>query len=397
MRVALVVEAGAGKGGRDTVAALLRRPLEELGADLAALGHDVVVVEARRPAGRRPAQGAPSLEMLDRINRGAAVGVGPTVAVVRCARRKHLLEVLDPSRTDVALAVGRGAGELLERLAPDLQVPWVWSAGADDLRSAPGTVGPWIPRHAARVVVGSLAEADLLARAGADPRSCDVVPWELATPGQGSKVMGDVEAVAGSLLATSGAGGAGVSDVIRAVAVLPELRLSVAVDDAHAADTHLVDRWARLATGLRAGDRIRFVRVTSGEGLRVLVRSTDLVVSLPQGRPESSLISAAMWAGTPVVASDVPGVRELVESGTTGLLLPAGQPRRLARALRVVGRDTPARSTWAWSAHRRATERFDRHGTAVLLAVALGTARDDALSEDLDSVRQDRLDDVAVG
>jgi glycosyltransferase involved in cell wall biosynthesis len=127
------------------------------------------------------------------------------------------------------------------------------------------------------------------------------------------------------------------------------------------------------------------------------VRSTDLVVSLPHGRPESSLIAASMWAGTPVVASDVPGVRELVESGATGLLLPAGQPRRLARALRVVGRDTPARSTWAWSAHRRATERFDRHGAAVLLAVALGAARDDARSAALASVDQDRLDDAAVG
>ncbi len=397
MRIALVVEAGARQGGRDTVVALLRRPVAELGTDLAALGHDVVVVEARQPAGRRPAQGAPSLEMLDRITRGTAGSVDTAVAVVRCTRRKQLLDVIDPNRIDVALAVGRGAAELLERLGPDLHVPWVWSAGADDLRSVPGTVGPWIPRRAARVVVGSLDEAERLARAGVDGESCDVVPWELATPGQGSKVMGEVQAVAGSVLTTSGAGGAGVSDVIRAVAVLPELRLSVAVDEAHAADAHLVDRWSRLASGLRAGDRIRFVRVASGEGLRVLVRSTDLVVSLPHGRPESSLIATAMWAGTPVVASDVPGVRELIESGTTGLLLPAGQPRRLARALRVIGRDTPARSTWAWSAHRRAMERFDRHGAAILVAVALDTARADALGADLASSGHDRLDDVAVG
>lgn len=395
MRVALVVEKEDAPGPRDTVASLMRRPVEDLGADLVALGHDVVVVHARRPVGRGSSRGAPSLEMLDRIARGAPVAASPAVTVVSCARRGRLLEVLDPSRTDVALAVGRGAAELLERLAPDLQIPWLWSACVDDLRSMPGRVGPWIPRHAARVVVGSLPEVDLLARAGVDRASCEVVPWELAMPSQGTKVMGDVRPVVSTVLTTSGAGGAGVSDVIRAVAVLPELRLTVAVDDAHAADTHLVDRWSRLATGLRAGDRVRFLRVGSGEGLRVLVRSTDLVLSLPHGRPEQSLIAAAMWAGTPVVASDVPGVRELIESGTTGLLLPAGQPRRLARALRVVGRDAPARSTWTWSAHRRAAERFDRHGTAVLMAVAMRGALRDAA--EVASDRSELLDDVAVG
>lgn len=395
MRVALVVEQEGTPTRRDTVAALLRRPVEELGADLVALGHDVVVVHARMPVGRGVGRGAPSMEMLDRIAQGAAAPDLPTLTVVSCGRRGRLLEVLDPTRTDVALAVGRGAAELLERLASDLRVPWLWSAGADDLRSMPGRVGPWIPRHAARAMVGSLPEVDLLARAGVPRARCEVVPWDLAMPGQGTKVMGDVPELAGTVLTTSGAGSAGVCDVIRALAVLPELRLTVAVDEAHAADAHLIDRWTRLATGLQTGDRIRFVRVGSGEALRVLVRSTDLVVSLPHGRPEQSLIAAAMWAGTPVVASDVPGVRELIESGTTGLLLPAGQPRRLARALRVVGRDAPARSTWTWSAHRRATERFDRHGTAVLLAVAMRGALVEAA--EVASGGSELLDDVAVG
>ena len=116
------------------------------------------------------------------------------------------------------------------------------------------------------------------------------------------------------------------------------------------------------------------MRIESGEALRVLVRTSDLFVSVPHSRPERAAIATAMWAGTPVVASDAPGVRELIESGVTGLVLPAGEPRRLARALRVVGRDSPARASWAWGAHRRAEEQLSPPGTAALVSLALDDA-----------------------
>lgn len=44
----------------------------------------------------------------------------------------------------------------------------------------------------------------------------------------------------------------------------------------------------------------------------------------------------AMAAGVPVVASDVPGYREVVRSGRDGLLVPPGDARALADALRTV-------------------------------------------------------------
>ena len=396
MRVALVRHR-PDDTDRDSVPALLARPLEELAEDLAALGHDVLVVEARRPVGRRGQAGGPSLEALDRmVQKCTAPGSSRPGAIV-CSTRRGLLAALDPTVVDVALAVGRRAAETLDRLSSDLLVPWLWSPEPADLRSEPGCVGPWLPRHANRFVVGSLPEVELLARAGVGGDRCEVVPWQLSMPARGSRALGEVPECATSVLTTAGAGSAGVADLIRAVAVLPELRLCVAVDAATAAVGHTVDRWARLAGGLRAGDRIRFVRIVSGEGLRVLVRSADLLVSVPHGRPETSLLATAMWAGTPLVASDVAGVRELVETGTTGLVLPPGQPRRLARALRVVGRDTPARSTWSWSAHRRAVERFDREGTAVMMSLALAAAVASRTSEAGWARSSDRLDDVAAG
>ena len=41
----------------------------------------------------------------------------------------------------------------------------------------------------------------------------------------------------------------------------------------------------------------------------------------------------AMAAGLPVVASDVPACREVLADGAAGVLVPAGDPARLADAL----------------------------------------------------------------
>ena len=41
----------------------------------------------------------------------------------------------------------------------------------------------------------------------------------------------------------------------------------------------------------------------------------------------------AMASGRPVVASDLPSIREVIEHGRNGLLVPPGEPRELASAL----------------------------------------------------------------
>jgi starch synthase len=63
----------------------------------------------------------------------------------------------------------------------------------------------------------------------------------------------------------------------------------------------------------------------------------------------------AMACGTPVVASAVGGIIEVVEDGITGLLVPPGQPRELAAALNAVLGD-PARATAMGAAGRKRVE-----------------------------------------
>lgn len=65
--------------------------------------------------------------------------------------------------------------------------------------------------------------------------------------------------------------------------------------------------------------------------------------SLTEGMPLSLL--EAMCARVPVVASDIPGNRSLVVDGSTGLLVPPGDPHRLADAIERLLRDPASSAT----------------------------------------------------
>jgi glycosyltransferase involved in cell wall biosynthesis len=83
--------------------------------------------------------------------------------------------------------------------------------------------------------------------------------------------------------------------------------------------------------GLRG--RVTFAGRLPSEAIRELLGSATVLV-LPsrwEGMPVS--IMEAMAAGVPVVACDVPGVRDLVEDGVTGTLVGGSDPHALADAL----------------------------------------------------------------
>lgn len=380
MRVAVVQHDAAADGARQSFGAMLARPAACLASDLTGFGHDVTVVTLRLGGPRRIGGRALSLEARDRLRQEearTADGVG--ISTVECTSPSDLSRVLRAIAPDAVLAVGRTVADLLDRPS-SYAGPWAFAPLPGDLR-VDGSCGLRLPRRAARFVVASFAEVDLLARLGVCRERCDVVPWQLSAAARSNRASHDVPASATSVLTTSDPGGAGVADMIRALKMLPELRLTVAIDDLGAADLETTDRWVRLASGLKVGARLRLLRVRTGESLRVLVRTSDLVVTMPHEHLDAGLVTTAMWAGAPLVVSDVPGARELVESGTTGLVLPPGKPRRLAQALRVVTRDAPARSAWTWAGERRAVETLDRHGTALTMSLALESLRGDRRRE----------------
>jgi glycosyltransferase involved in cell wall biosynthesis len=89
------------------------------------------------------------------------------------------------------------------------------------------------------------------------------------------------------------------------------------------------------------------------------LRAADVFVlsTRAEGLPIS--IIEAMAAGVPVVATRVGGVPELVVEGETGLLVPPGDPRALADALRRLIGDPELRLKLGSAGRQRAEELFD--------------------------------------
>ena len=88
-----------------------------------------------------------------------------------------------------------------------------------------------------------------------------------------------------------------------------------------------------MARSLDLGDRVRFLGFVSEEEKVALLRRAWTVVfaSPKEGWGITNLEAAA--CGTPVVASNSPGIRESVRDGETGLLVPHGDVTALRDAI----------------------------------------------------------------
>lgn len=78
--------------------------------------------------------------------------------------------------------------------------------------------------------------------------------------------------------------------------------------------------------------------------LRLLYREVHMLVhvALTEGLPQ--VVLQAMAAGTPIVASDVGGVKAALDGGAAGLVVPPGDRSALVRAVEQTAEDAPART-----------------------------------------------------
>ncbi len=139
----------------------------------------------------------------------------------------------------------------------------------------------------------------------------------------------------------------------------------------------------RLAASLDLGDRVRFLgRISESEKLALLRRSWALVFASPKEGWGITNLEAAACA-TPVVASNSPGIRESVRDGHTGFLVPHGEVRAMAAAMRRVAESrelverlgTEARvfaESFTWE---RAAEQTEAHLWSVIDRTAVGEGK----------------------
>jgi phosphatidylinositol alpha-mannosyltransferase len=98
-------------------------------------------------------------------------------------------------------------------------------------------------------------------------------------------------------------------------------------------------------------------KVSEERKLQELERAHVLCAPSLGGESFGMVLTEAFAAGTPVLASDIPGYRDVVRDGLDGQLVPAGDPLALAQALRALALDEPRSAAMARSARERA-ERF---------------------------------------
>lgn len=111
---------------------------------------------------------------------------------------------------------------------------------------------------------------------------------------------------------------------------------------------------------LRHPDAVRVVGPVAGEAIPALLHSSHalLVPSLQEGLPNVALEASA--TGRPVIGSDIPAIREVVEHGRTGILVAPGASEEWSAALMTYARDMTALQSLGRAARQRMEQHFDQ-------------------------------------
>ncbi|MCX8072589.1 MAG: glycosyltransferase family 4 protein [Candidatus Binatia bacterium] len=123
----------------------------------------------------------------------------------------------------------------------------------------------------------------------------------------------------------------------------------------------------KLVRDLELGEQVQFTGPLVQEQVAEEYAKADLfvlasVVVEEWGRQDviPNVLVEAMAMEIPVVASDLPGIRELITDGVHGRLVPPGNPRALAEAIVELLDNRSLRTELARNARARVVEDFDR-------------------------------------
>jgi len=132
----------------------------------------------------------------------------------------------------------------------------------------------------------------------------------------------------------------GIDTLFRAFARLRDLPVKLAVCSSH--DGRYTKAYVRLAEQLEIADRVIWKTALDADQLQPWLQHalasvaplSDCARNVEQGCSPLKILES-MAAGVPVIASDLPAVRELVTDRVEGLLVPPDRPAALARAMRI--------------------------------------------------------------
>jgi glycosyltransferase involved in cell wall biosynthesis len=168
-----------------------------------------------------------------------------------------------------------------------------------------------------------------------------------------------------------------IDAVVRLSGRVPDVQLDIVGPDAETPKEYIVDlsddnrvkalapwydgdyfeRLKNLAR-TRLGDRVRFVGLVSPPDLPDHYRGADLLLNPSVSESFGMSLVEAMACGTPVVASRVGGMPEIVDHGRTGVLVEPGDPVALSDAIAGLLGDEALRASMRGTCRERVTGLF---------------------------------------
>ena len=296
--------------------------------------------------------------------------IGQLVALVRLLRAEPF------DLIHAHWLVPQGLAALLGCRLAARPVPIVMTSHGADLFALRGALFArlkrWVIGASRHLTVVSTAMRARAMALGADPERVTVIPMgvDLRTrfippPGPRAGAQGQPPEVlfAGRLVEKKGLGVliAALPELLRRY---PDLRLTVA------GRGPLESRLQGLAAELGVLSQCRFLGMVGQDRLVELMQGATLLAApfvIDRGGDQEGLGLVSVEAAgceCPVVAGAVPAVRDVIEDGVTGVLVPPGDVHRLAMAIDGLLADPGRRADLARAARRYCVAHFDWDGIA---------------------------------
>jgi len=125
----------------------------------------------------------------------------------------------------------------------------------------------------------------------------------------------------------------GVDNVIKALSMLKNRKVQLVIVGGGEDTVAEMNRLARLAKRAGVESRIIFAGQKDRRDLKYYYAAADLFITTPWYEPFGITPLEAMACGTPVIGSNVGGIKYSVADGKTGVLVPPQDPDKLCRAV----------------------------------------------------------------
>ena len=265
-------------------------------------------------------------------------------------------------------------------LARKFDVPFVLTARGSDVNvlmryALPRQLMLWAMREAFAVITVSAALRERLIATGVEPshvrvlrNGVDTRVFAPVAPVQaraalGVETGGNVFAVVGNLVAEKGC-----DLVIRALVDIPAAILLIVGEGPERA------RLDALARALGVADRVRFLAVRTQRDLAQVYSAADALVLASSREGWPNVLLESMACGTPVVATAVGGVPEIVTNPLAGIVVDERSTPALLRAMREIVARPPARAEIVAYAARFGWEQTAREHAALCRDAVLSRA-----------------------